>query len=274
MTEKEMHALREDIKRKYEAHRLDKPGKYPKIKFNSYPAAYVHLQESIKEELVKYGQTDPQQAGVAIPSTKIFAKIFHENYVLKDEKIIDTCYLYARGTTRDNLSTITVDAADTDTTKTGTFARNWFSNWTATGKITLAGVIIFAGLAVHKATNQPSTLAANGLVIDSPTNDSIVPRQLLAQGKVANANVVWVVVRSAESVRYWVQPEAKVNDDGTWKGHIYVGSVDKGDGGIRYQIRAFVNPAKPLAEGEVLYSWPEAQLSSGIVEVVRGPKDN
>ncbi len=269
-----MQALREDIKKKYETCRLQKPGKYPKIKFNSYPAAYAHLQESIKEELVKYGQTDTQQAVAAIPSTKIFAKIFHENYVLKDEKIIDTCYLYARGKTRDEFYEVADGLASANMTQTGPLAKNWLSNWTTTGKITLAGVIILAGLAVHRATTQPATLSASGLVIDSPTNDSIVPRQLLARGKVTNASTVWIVVRNAKAIRYWVQPEIKVNGDGTWKGPIYIGSEDKADIGMKAQIRAFVGPAKSLTEGEVLYSWPEAQLSSGIVEVVRGPKDN
>lgn len=271
MTEHEMHSLRENIRKKYETYHSQKPGKYPKIKFNSYPTAYIHLQESIKEELAKYGRTDTQQAVATIPSTKIFAKIFHENYVLKDEKIIDTCYLYATGRTRDTSYAVAVDFASTDTTRTATLTNNWFSNWTTTGKLTLAGVVMLAsGFAVYKAATQPSTLTPSGLVIDSPINDSIVPRQLLATGRVTNANLVWVVVHSPKSVRYWVQPEAKVNNDGIWKGHIYVGSEDKGDIGMRAQLRAFVNPAKPLTEGEVLYSWPQAQLSSGIVEVIRG----
>lgn len=268
-----MQALREDIKKKYEECRLQKPGKFPKIKFNSYPAAYVHLQESIKEELVKYGQTDTQLSAAAIPSTKIFAKIFHEDYALKDEKIIDTCYLYAYGKTRDTYYKLAGNPADTTAIHTATLPRHWFSNWTTTGKITLAGVAILAGLAVYKATTQQA-LPASGLVIDSPTNDSIVPRQLLAKGRVTNATNVWVVVRNAKAVRYWVQPEATVNDDGTWKGPIYIGSEDKADIGMRAQIRAFVNPTQTLQEGQILYTWPEAQLASGIVEVVRGAKDN
>ncbi|MEZ0542326.1 hypothetical protein [Fibrella arboris] len=277
MTEDEMQALRNDIKKKYESYHADKPGKYPKIKFNSYPAAYLPLQDSFKEELQKYGQLDGPQIAATIPSTRIFAKIFHENYILREAKIIDTCYLYARGKTRDYFAPVATDEdkAPIHQSMNSSATRLSFTNWPLTRWPVVAGITLLSGVVVYALVGQSQTkLPASDLVITRPIHNNVVPRQLFAEGRVSNASHVWVVVRNSKAIRYWVQPEINVNADGSWKGPIFVGSEDKADIGFRAQIRAFVKPMEPIKEGDVLYAWPKAEASSGMIEVIRGPQDH
>ena len=62
----------------------------------------------------------------------------------------------------------------------------------------------------------------------------------------------------------------KVGDDHTWRGAIYIGSANVANVGLVFQIRAFVNPVATLNEGDLLQSWPQAELATGVVEVIRG----
>ncbi|MBO0936644.1 hypothetical protein J2I47_08825 [Fibrella sp. HMF5335] len=275
MTDSEMLILTEGIRKKYESYRLAKPGKYPVLKFNSYPVPYEHLRKSFQEELSSHGQADMQEAIAAIPSTKVFAKVFHEGYILKDEKVINACYLYAWGKPR-NITTETARphivpeepqpaTIPTDKPFIGRVSRR---NLLVAALVSGAGLLAYAAVKYYRSTLSPS-----GLVITSPTSGMTVPRIMIAQGKVAHAELVWLVIRNPKHPEYYVQDPAMVSDDGTWRVPIYTGNSDKSSIGVRFQIRAFVNPVKPLLEGQMIYAWPEAELSSGIVDVIRGPQD-
>lgn len=277
MTDNEMLALRAAIRRKYEAYRLTKPGKYPTIKFNSYPTPYEHLRISFTEELATHGKADMQEALAHIPSTKTFAKIFHEGYILKDEKVINTCYLYAWGQPRDTGSEaepISVlppvpDPAPAPTPSQITFIRRPYRR-----NLLLVSLLILAGLGVYVAGNYyRSALSPNKLVIVTPTNGMTVPRVMIANGRASSSGSVWLVVHPAGHPEYYVQAPMKVTADGTWEGPLYTGNRDPASVGVRSQLRAFVNPAKALIEDQVIYSWPKAELSSDLIEVTRGPQD-
>jgi hypothetical protein len=100
---------------------------------------------------------------------------------------------------------------------------------------------------------------------------------LFIEGRVLNAETVWVVVRPQKKDEYYFQSPIKVKSDGTWKGEIYVGSTSKESIGLTFEVRAFVKPAGAPESLEVLEStvptsWPEAELLSSTVEVVRGPE--
>ncbi|MBO0934353.1 hypothetical protein [Fibrella aquatilis] len=270
-----MLTLKEGVRKKYEAYRLAKPGKYPVLKFNSYPAPYEHLRNSFKEELTGYGQADMQEALAAIPSTKTFAKIFHEGYIIKDENVLNACYLYAWGKPRPVASEEASSAVLPDVSKPVVTSLKTPLIGQANRRVLLfAALLIGAGLVAYVAIGYyRSTLPPSGLVIISPTKDMTVPRIMIAQGKVAHAKTVWMVIHNPEFPDYYVQVPIKVGADGAWEGLIYTGSREKGNIGVRFQVRAFVNPTKPLIEEQVLHAWPEAELSSGIIEVIRGPQD-
>jgi len=80
---------------------------------------------------------------------------------------------------------------------------------------------------------------------------------------------VWVVVHPMEVADYWVQSPASVKADGTWKTIIYIGRPGTVDVGKHFEIRAVANPKKSIETGDVLPCWPEAEMSSEVVEVTR-----
>ncbi|MEZ0483270.1 hypothetical protein [Fibrella aquatica] len=261
MTDNEMIELREAIRKKYEEYRLAKPGKYPTIKFNSYPAPYEYLRTSFKEELINQGQADMQEAIAAIPSVKTLAKIFHEGYILKDEKALTTCYLYAWGKP--------IHIASDITSPTITPTRETLRQQPTKRILFFVGLAIGVSALAYLLVGQ----YASGLVIDSPANGMTVPRIMIAEGRVNDAEMVWLVIRPVGKPEYYVQAPIKVADDGTWKGPIYTGNGDSRSVGVRFLVRAFVNPKKPLIEEQIIYAWPQAELSSDIVEVVRGAQN-
>ncbi|GAB3776669.1 hypothetical protein GCM10028818_22730 [Spirosoma horti] len=111
---------------------------------------------------------------------------------------------------------------------------------------------------------------ANNLIIEQPTNHQTVPMKILIEGTVKNVDIVWTVVHNLTKGGYYVQAPSKVEKNGRWRGPVYIGGLDKSSLGSHYQIRAFVNPSTMLKEGDEIYAWPEADLSSDPIEVVRG----
>lgn len=270
-----MIVLREAIRQKYETHRLAKPGKYPVLKFNSYPAPYEHLRKSFQDELASHGQADMRQALAVIPSIKVFAKVFHDGYVLKDENMINACYLYAWGkprhTTGTTDDTMMMSATPRSTAvSTAAFVTRPYSRkllWTSL--IAGAGCfLVYVAISYYRSTAHPSRL-----IISSPTDGMTVPRIMIAEGKASNAKVVWLIIHNPDRPEYYVQDPIAVADDDTWRGPIYTGNLDKRTIGIQFQLRAFVNPVKPIVEGQMIYAWPKAELSSDVITIVRGAQD-
>jgi hypothetical protein len=106
--------------------------------------------------------------------------------------------------------------------------------------------------------------------ITEPKNRDIVPERPYVEGKVSNANAaVWVVVHPMEVADYWVHPRLTANQDGTWRVDAYLGRPGNVDAGKHFEIMAIANPQRPLNEGDVLRSWPDAASKSEVVEVVR-----
>ncbi|MBO0952095.1 hypothetical protein [Fibrella forsythiae] len=272
MTEHEMQNLKEHIRKKYDAYRLAKPGKYPALKFNSYPASYEHLRNSFKEEFDKLGNADMQEALAAIPSAKTWAKIFHDGYILRDEKILNTCYLYVWGTPRDTAS----GALEKTDVPTAMPEAQTSLGWTTRRSLLVAGLAIGIGGLIYVVSRQ----LTDELVISNPANGMVVPRLMVVEGKASNAEVVWPIVHPIRSRthanpidEYYVQDPIRVAKDGTWKGIVYIGGPNKTHVGIRYQLRVFINPAKPLLDEQLIYSWPRAERASSAVEIERGPQE-
>ncbi len=260
-TQKEMIALREGIKNKYKAyHRLD-IDRFPEFEYNTSRANYEPLAESFREEFFVVRGFDTSDRNIHIPSTNTLAQLFCDEYYLPGKKILNTCQVYT-----DELSQSTgVDDSLTENPRVVTVPVKKLS-------LLLAGIVLVTILVVCIVSESILKVAppASGLTLSRPSTGRVVPQELLAAGNVSNAQTVWVVVRPKGSKQYFVQPPMKVGDDHKWRGVIYIGSVNMANVGSAFQVRAFVNPVIALEEGNLLYSWPQAQLATGIVEVIRG----
>lgn len=252
----EMSALREGIKARYRSYHLLDRDRFPEFDYNSSRANYQPLKESFEVEFYEVRKIDRVTNSLHIPSTNTLAQLFTNPDFTPGKKILNTCRSYAEGNAKDS-----AEAAGADDHKPKATVKR------APGLL-LAGVAVGTALLVYHATRQGGT--GNELVVYRPYPDQIVPRQLLAEGRIADEDTVWVVVRAVGRGNYWVQPPIKAEANGKWLGRIYIGSVDKGDIGVRSQIRAFSRPSVPLQEGQVLSAWPEAARSSETVEVIRG----
>jgi hypothetical protein len=76
---------------------------------------------------------------------------------------------------------------------------------------------------------------------------------------------VWVVVHPTAVETYWVQGRASARAN-VWRTNAYFGRPGR-DWGARFEIRAFADPTRPLRVGQELPYWPEAAVSSNLIEV-------
>jgi hypothetical protein len=256
-----MQALREGIKKKYKAYTLLNRDQFPTFEYNTNRANYEPLTESFRQELYVTRGLDIANREIHIPSTNTLAQLFCDEHYLPGKKILTTCQTYA-----DELSPETaIDDSLTANPRILTAP-------VKTVNLLSIGIVLVAALFIYIIRNPLLNTAppASGLALTRPSNGRVVPMELLAAGKVLNAQTVWVVVRPKGSKQYFVQPPIKVDHDHTWRGVIYAGSVNVANVGVAFQVRAFVNPVDALKEGDLLHSWPEAELATGIVEMIRG----
>ena len=252
--ENQLKALREGIKSKYKEYHALNRDRFPDFEYNTNRANYEPLRESFEEEFYVIRNIERTNKNIHIPSTNTLALIFYDDNYVPGKKIFNTCRSYAEGKSTQPEVTVVSQSSITNRSTIAIF---------------ITGLVILSGLLFYIYQKVFTTLPT-GLIIEQPTNNILVPMEVTVEGKVSNARKVWIVVRYAGGLRYWVQPPIEVEDDGKWKGAILIGEDNIGDMGLRSQIRAFVNPVKSLKGDEVLYSWPEAQLSSKVVEVIRG----
>ncbi|TAE26856.1 MAG: hypothetical protein EAZ91_16975 [Cytophagales bacterium] len=118
-----------------------------------------------------------------------------------------------------------------------------------------------------------NALPTDDIAIYKPSDGQKVPCETIIQGKAANADTIWVVVSPEGNPKLWVQSPIKVEENGIWQGKISIGEPGMADVGWIYTIRAFADPIDPLKRDDILYEWPKAKRSSGIIQVIRGPQD-
>lgn len=258
--------MREGIKKKYDCYHLKNKVTYPDFEYNSNRANYEPLKDSFIEEFFLVRGIDRIDNTLHIPSTSTLVQIFCDDAYVPTRKILNTCRVYAETAPA---GTLTGVAATTELTTAG-HTRSYTSR---TGRIITAVLIVLAGVALYAVELQRhSGTQASGLVIERPANGKTVPMIAVVEGRVSNATTVWIVVRDIRSDTYYVQHPITVEDDGTWRGAIHIGGTNKAHIGALVQIRAFVNPSRmmKLSDEDILYLWPEAELSSAAVAVVRG----
>jgi hypothetical protein len=265
VVESEVKTLREGIRNKYNEYHLADRDRFPDFEYNTNKANYQPLKNSFEEEFYVVREMSRVDNNIHIPSTKTLALIFCDDSYVPGKKIFNTCRSYAEGRSKAAINQVSSVTTEPKTTQRA-----------RTGIVLAAGLVLVSGIAIYVAMHQlKSSPPASGLVINHPYQSQLVPRQPIIEGRVSNADTVWVVVRPVGWNRYYVQPPIKVNDDGTWKGKIYIGSAGKESIGATFHIRAFVDPAGPYKvledyERDVFAAWPDAQLSTEEIEVVRG----
>ncbi len=261
--EQMMQTLREGIKSKYEEYNRQDEKRFPPLEYNTNRANYEALRLSFEEEFYVIRGVDRGKNTIHIPSTKTFAAIFcDENYV-PGKKILNTCHSYAEGFSQ-------LVPGESASVPRRVMVRKINRRLLIVGILVLVSAISY--LIVNSLQAPPP---ASGLVMHRPQKKQVVGRKSLVEGSVSNADTIWVVVRPQQKEEYYFQPPIKVKSDGTWTGEIYVGSVGKETTGLTFEVRAFVRPVGAPESLEVIESivpdsWPEAELSSPIVEVVRG----
>lgn len=271
----EIVALREGIKNRYQSYHAHNRVKYPLFEYNTNRANYEPMKESFEEEFFLQRGIDRQRKTIHIPSTTTLALLFTDDSYVPSQKISNTCWSYAEGQAK---------AAATPTEVTPkppqpVSVQNY--NW-----LLLGGVGLLIGLLIGvmgsrylllpaskklELTAQNSTVPRD-LKIDMPTSKSRVPPTFVVNGQASPGEVVWLVTRLHGTDYYWVQYPALVDHRGLWLQAIGIsgGGFDKE--GKTHQLRAFVNPTNELRVSDVLRSWPKAERSTDIIDVVMDPK--
>ncbi|MBD2702766.1 hypothetical protein IC229_19115 [Spirosoma sp. BT702] len=272
----EVKNLRERIRTKYDTYYKRDKVRFPTIDYNTNRGNYEPLRQSFVEEFYVVRGIDRVDNNLHIPSTNTLALLFTDDNYLPGKKILNTCRSYAEGK-----STVIADTRNQPDSQTKT------SPDTANRKLFMAGFIFLTGLVVYGIIKYLFPSRASDLVIHTPHNAETVPRIVAIEGNVSNADSVWVVVhpiswnRSYEPDggwnKYFIQAPVKVESNGTWKCVLYIGSTNAGEAGVKWQIRAFVNPEQDYkslyTSSDLYHQWPKAELSTQAIEVTRGPKN-
>jgi hypothetical protein len=108
------------------------------------------------------------------------------------------------------------------------------------------------------------------LTIAMPHDGDHVSEMPRIEGTAPTPNsTVWVIVHPLEVPDYWVQPIIIVRQNGTWNTVIHIGRAGRIDVGKHFEIMAVANPKVKLSEADVLSGWPEAELKSPLIELIR-----
>lgn len=259
LTDNERQTLRNSIKIKYHQYRLRDPVLFPKFEYNTNRTNYESLRTSFEEEFYVVRGLDRTSPTIHIPSTNTLALLFTDDDYVPNKKILNTCRSYAEGPTAfpNRHQAITPASLDTSMPKK--------RNKLVVGGLMALGIVVLSAL-IKQFIFRPSP---SGLVIERPTNHSSAQQEVIVEGKVANAETVWLVVHPESGDFYYTQPATKVQDNNWWISVVFIGGVQEAKGGHKFQIRAFVNPTIALSSGKILRSWPQAELATDAIEVVR-----
>ena len=103
--------------------------------------------------------------------------------------------------------------------------------------------------------------------IVSPVSGSDCNLEAEIEGIGADENdSIWIIVRAVGNNEFWPN-RAQLTGKG-WSGQVVCGRPEM-DIGVRYQVVAVANPSQPLHHGVAVGSWPEAEKSSQMIEVIR-----
>lgn len=220
---------------------------------------YEPLRISIETELFTVLGIDKATNQFQVPSVSTLAVLFTSDGYSPSKKLLNTLQLYAEPYETAQPNQV---GGPPSTTPVSTTRKSLVPIVYASTFIGLVALLAFYFWRL-------SFVSPSGLLIIRPIANSLVPEEMVIEGKVSNAETVWLVVRPENGLYYYVQPQVKVQHDGQWLGVIYIGAHNSESDGLTFQIRALVNPVEKLVNGEIYYDWPEAELTTEIIEVVR-----
>jgi hypothetical protein len=251
----QLQSLRESIKEKYKQYQLTDRDRFPSIAYNTNRNNYEPLRISIEEELFTVRGIEKSTDHFQVPSISSLANLFTNDRYVPSKKLLNTYQLYAES----NANAV----SRSETPGLPKSSTGWIIK--ISGAILVAAVTILLVLYLWPlAGTSPSNL-----YITRPKTKALVPWELVVEGHVTDAETVWLVVRYEKGIHYYVQPQVTVQKGGRWLGVVYIGSDNSHQEGLKFQIRALVNPVEKLTNEEIYYDWPEAELTSELVEVVR-----
>lgn len=280
----ELVTLREAIKERYRSfHRQDRL-RFPLFEFNTNRTNYEPLRESFEEEFFVQRGVDRQKKTIHIPSTTTLSLLFTDDSYVPTQKIWNTCWSYAERQSKAAAvadeavaSPPTADAA----TGRGESVPPTKSNWLLLiGIGLLVGLLLGVGVSLYlaKPFSEKSELAAqnatvpNRLAILHPYHKGHVPSTFVVNG-LANPNeIVWIVTHFQDTKIYWVQFPALVDHRGFWVQAVKIAGAGFDIAGRKHEIRALVNPVNELKVNDVLSTWPKAERSTGVTEIIIDPK--
>ncbi|MEQ1758249.1 MAG: hypothetical protein ABL986_08025 [Vicinamibacterales bacterium] len=104
----------------------------------------------------------------------------------------------------------------------------------------------------------------------TPADGATVVHLQRLTGQVSDPEArVWLVIRPLEAPQeFWAQPPATVRNTGFWTATVYFGRSPQLDSGKHFEVRAFINPSKPLKPG-LVSGWPDAEARSEVIELIR-----
>lgn len=261
--------LRAGIKQRYQSYHLLDRDRFPQFGHNTNRVNYEPLRASFEEEFYVVRGLDRINQTIHIPSTNTLALLFTDDSYVPSQKIWNTCWLYAGESTQRNVPFLTNPTDLVRPIRPGRILPiDGIRLYVVWGSLLL---IIVIGLGYQLSSRTVPTKIkrkASNLLISQPSQNKIVSREIVVEGKVSNADTVWVLVGS-KTGGYWAQRPIVVNDDGTWKGPILIGHFTNLDTGVRFQLKAMVHPVKPLKEEDYFRPWPKAELMSETVEVIK-----
>ena len=268
-TSNDIITLREGIQQRYKSYQLLDRDQFPEFVYNTNRANYEPLRASFEQELYVVKGLGQTGSTIHIPSTNTLALLFTKDSYVPTKKILNTCRLYAVDLDQsDTLSATRPVRLDRPLSSSLISPNYKTKRYYILGSLLMLLVVLSLGYKISSWKTSPKP-KAQGLVIVRPTQNEIVTRDVIVEGIVTNAETVYVLT-GRQKAGYWVQRPFSVNKDGTWKGQVLIGHYTNLDTGVRFQIRAVVHPVKPMKEQDYFRPWPDAELSSATVEVIKG----
>jgi hypothetical protein len=252
--------LREIIKKKYQLYHTQDLDRFPLIEFNTNRKNYEPLRDSFNEEFFIKRKIDNVENYLHIPSTKTFTLIFTDDFYTPNKKIINTCLSYASDIQHSNIQQEKVTL------------EKKLTKYFIEKKVLIRSFLLLGFIVVCFYFNNLYTRYSMKLGILSPKPASMVTRILEIEGVASDTELVWIVVKPKNGSSYFVQAPIKVQKNGYWKGEIIIGSLSDEEVGQKFTLKAFIKPRTKFKTGDILNSWPQSELSTDEIEVIRSSK--
>jgi hypothetical protein len=266
--------LRKAILNKYETYRLLDPYRFPAIELNTSRANYEPLRKSFEEEFYVKRGISRLSNNLHIPSANTLSFIFNDDTYLPSRRILTTCQSYAAIEPEQ-------DFANPDPPQINTSPQRS----TSVRKASFLGLLVLLGFSLFLILNYTTGKSAERLTIDDLYQNQTVPRHFIIEGNAPPSDTVWIVIHpiglgkseasSKNWKEYYLRDPVLADKSGKWKCEVVIGRIGTEDIGGRFQIRAFMylrkkDQIKVNSDTQVLSSWPTAELSTGVLEVIRG----